>query len=482
MTEEQNKAPKAPNDAADYTAVVYFHGMGEQRRYEEVSRLIDVLDGYTYYSFHRENRPLGRLQNIRARLEPPRGEGKRDVSYVRLDHTPANASTPKIFTSFRFYEAYWAPVTAGGRSAWTVLRWMLRQILTPFAMIHSPWRERQRQRRASLHSLWENMRQHGYGQFHAVNFAQLLNNYNDFERADSRRAFPNGSFVDFKRFLEQKNTDDPNRLKLLLKLADLWHSQYQRTEYFTLFALLSLGLAIGLAFIGLLALVSTVTNGLTSFLANSNNSANETNLITSALSWVANYARTHLLEIALFISTVLVARFLRDYMGDVQIWSTYQETDVNYAKRREILDSTVQLLSHVLIDPQCHRVVVVAHSLGTAIAIDALLELGRYNRARNRSVPMHGPIELEKLDQVITLGSPIDKIHYFFESRTSKHHRFNRVVEEVRGDIGEVPFAKNRKPHMHWINFWDVGDIISGPLETSSNPRNPWLRVDNVRV
>jgi len=31
---------------ASYSSVVYFHGMGSQRRYEETSRLIDSIDRY----------------------------------------------------------------------------------------------------------------------------------------------------------------------------------------------------------------------------------------------------------------------------------------------------------------------------------------------------------------------------------------------------------------------------------------------------
>lgn len=479
MTEEQDKSPAADGG---YTSVVYFHGMGEQRRYEELSRLIDVLDGYAYWSFRTANRPMGTLQKIHARIEPPNDEQKSDVSYVRVYHTPAGKQTPKELRPFRFYEVYWAPVTAGGHSAFDVIRWLLRQILTPFAVVFSPWRERQRQRRASLHSLWEKMRHGGYGEFHATNFAQLLNKYNEFERLDSRRELVSGSFADFKKFLKEANSDNPDRLILLIKLANLWFWEYLFTELFTLFVLLSLGLSIFLGFGGLLLLVTAVTDALTSLVPKLDKFTASAP-IGKIFAWGALYGREHLLEITLALVSVLgIGSFLRNYLGDVQIWSTYQETDVNYQKRQEIIDKAVQLLKHVLADSKCQRVVVIAHSLGTAIAIDALLDLGKFNRARKTEAPMFGPIKLEKLDHVVTFGSPIDKIHYFFESHADKHHRYNRVVDEVRGDIGEVPFAKNRKPHIHWINFWDIGDVISGPLETPSNPRNPWLRVDNVRV
>lgn len=195
------------------------------------------------------------------------------------------------------------------------------------------------------------------------------------------------------------------------------------------------------------------------------------------------FGRGHVLEIAAVIAGVVgLTGFLRNFMGDVQAWATYQETDTNFALRRDILDRSVQVLAHVLDDPRCTRLVIVAHSLGTAIAMDALLELGRHNRARHPDAPMKGPVRLEKLDHLITMGCPVDKIHYFFESGVGGYHFYDRIVEDVRGDIGTVPFAKNRKPHVHWVNFWDAADVISGPVETATNPRDPWLRVDNVQV
>ncbi|MGD9332157.1 MAG: hypothetical protein PVJ53_12650, partial [Desulfobacterales bacterium] len=92
----------------------------------------------------------------------------------------------------------------------------------------------------------------------------------------------------------------------------------------------------------------------------------------------------------------------------------------------------VDLISHVLQDPDCKRAVMVAHSLGTAVAHDVLLQAARHNRAYNATDPISGPIPLEKMTHWVTFGSPIDKIQYFFESYKSRHHRYKRVVEELR--------------------------------------------------
>jgi hypothetical protein len=174
--------------------------------------------------------------------------------------------------------------------------------------------------------------------------------------------------------------------------------------------------------------------------------------------------------------------FLTDYLGDVQAWATYEETDAKHVARNKVLDEALTVLTHVLSDPQCDRVAVVAHSLGTSVAHDALLALNRRNRATNPTNPMDGPLPLNKIEHFVTMGSPIDKIEYFFESYASACHRYKRVVEDLRGDIGTAPFSKNRKPYVHWINFWDEGDVISGALQSPASASHFAARVDNVHV
>ena len=182
--------------------------------------------------------------------------------------------------------------------------------------------------------------------------------------------------------------------------------------------------------------------------------------------------------ICAFLASVFGAgSFLRDYLGDVQVWTTYEETDEKYKKRKDILVASSGMLEHVLRDEDCNRVVVVAHSLGTTVALDALLELNRYNSARPGD-----PLPIDKIDLFITMGSPIDKVHYFFESLQGKYHRYNRIADELRGDLGTPPFSKNRKPAVHWINFWDQADLVSGSLETPSNRQLLKLTVDNYQV
>jgi hypothetical protein len=166
----------------------------------------------------------------------------------------------------------------------------------------------------------------------------------------------------------------------------------------------------------------------------------------ASLALVAAPTLTTALGIVTTLVSVVLGKFLTDYMGDVEAWATYEETDEKNERRQKVLERGVQTFAHVLGDPRCNRVAVVAHSLGTSIAHDTLLTLARQNRAINPQDPIAGPVPLHKVEHFITMGSPIDKIEYFFESYRSGSHRYKRVVEELRGDIGNVPFCRNRKP------------------------------------
>lgn len=458
---------------ADYTAVVYFHGMGSQRRYEEVSRLIDVLDKHAHDSSSAGN---GRLSRIRARLEPNQTPGLKDRSFIKVTHSVKNSAGQFDYSAFRFHEVYWAPLTAGIATNMGVLKWVLQQVTTPFkTLFFTPWRLRQRLRSAALFELRELTG--GTSQANAKDYGKLAIVYNDFEGPSARNNpnYKKGTYDEFLRYIEKDSRyhKRPNTSKRLVQLARVWKRQYTLTEVKNMAVILSLFVAI------LLAIGSAI------------------GLSLMGLNWIASHTSFTFLQslsalkptysnaigIALILFAGLgITRFLRDYMGDVQLWTSYEETEKKHEIREEILKRSVEALSHVLLDPKCQRIVIVSHSLGTTIALDSLLEFGKINRAINPQDPMTGKFNLQKIDHFITMGSPIDKVYYFFESHTGKYHRYNRVVEEIRGDIGTAPFSKNKHPFIHWINFWDSADIISGRIHSPSSRTKPHLAIDNVHV
>jgi hypothetical protein len=58
--------------------------MGSQRRYAEVSRLVDCLDKYAFQDEHE----TGVIRDLRTGLEPCRERNKEDVSFICSDIQP----------------------------------------------------------------------------------------------------------------------------------------------------------------------------------------------------------------------------------------------------------------------------------------------------------------------------------------------------------------------------------------------------------
>lgn len=466
-----------PSDDS-YTAVVYFHGMGSQRRYVEMSNFVEALEEHDR-TLVQEQDGESHFKGITAQLEPSRNDARKNVAYIDLyDTAPREDTTEAQARRFRFYEAYWAPVTAGGAPMYDVLWWMVKQVYNPWRALFSSWRLRGRYRVSTLHAM---LRDNADDDADARTLYELLRWYDDFGSSRTRQddAYKRGVFPQFWRFLRNKIDDRAMRVRCLT-LAYRWFNFYVQMELRNAFVLTTLLVTLLTA---LLILVGSVLG---------------------ILGWVSTFPFVRVLvpeqagsfsawslipPILAAAATLFGLRsFFQDYLGDVMFWVTYEETNERHKKRAEILDICVNLMQHVLQDDKCKRVIIVAHSLGTAVAYETLLELGRYNRARYPGTLMQGPPTLAKIEHFITFGSPIDKIHYFFQNYKGEHYRYNQVIERLRGDISTEPLADNWVPHVHWINFWDQADIISGPLQTPYPlaPRR-WsylehLRVDNVEV
>ena len=348
-----------------HISVIYFHGMGSQRRYEEISHLIDSLDEYAFYADE-----TGTLADIKAALEPPRGTCKTDIAFVKCVLLRRRREAV-----VRFYEGYWAPITAGGVPSLQVLRWLLKQLPHPIAALRSPWRLRARLRRASLYRLWSRVEHRSRLPMSWSDVRLLLLKYDQFEGPEARRRFPEGTFKDFLGFL-RSTIDERIRCDRLIQACHYWHLHYSASELFNELLLITIGLT---------ALLAVVAAGYATFVGFKILSAV---IASSTLQkfGLNEFFEPSLKNIVIVIGVVAslfgINSFLRDYLGDVQIWTTYEETDEKFAKRQEILEASRILTEHVLLDPDCERVVIIAHSLGTTVALDTLLAMGRYNRAR----------------------------------------------------------------------------------------------------
>lgn len=456
--------PKLPDGA--YDAVVHFHGMGDQRRYAEVSQLIDALDLWAQPG-RNSTHPSGRLHGITGRFDEGRGVDRPYVGHAELKHraaTTAGEPEPQGDAAhaklrYRFYEAYWAPSTAKEIPARQVLSWLVSNSFRPSQVLRSSWRDHGRLRRSML----DGTKGVDLATRHALTAHHLA-----YENPTARRAHPKGSFAGFVSFLGGQGAEPS-----VIAAAKAWRRHVRRVAV--------VYQATMITFLVMLALVAAGTTALVfwglEFVAGISTLAD---LLGDRVE--ASWGNAWTITGTVLLGTI-AGGFLRRSLGDVLYWATLRETDERNAVRQGILQVATDTLRQVLEDDLCQRVVVTAHSLGTTIAYEALLELGRMNTASNRENPVAGTIPIDKLDQFITFGSPIDKIHFFFESERTTSHTLSTISEKLHLDIGSVPFAHNRRPHMHWINIWDPADVVSGPLESPRSTDPSVIRaVDNVQV
>lgn len=476
-----------------YTAVIYVHGIGSQRRYEESARLIDRLDQFLGAQTDISG---GILRKIKPKVEVNRAQPNgKPVTYIGASLTPKDPGA--ALGDVRFYECYWAPLMAGEKSALGVLQWIALQALRPFKTLRAPWNEMHRLRRAALADLCE--RDPAAAGAEPQDWEDLLQIYDRFDKLEVQQGPEAGGFEAFLAFIpvamsRPGQSADPATVARLSSLACAWRAHYRRTEWQNGMVLITMLLALLLAGLALLWLVHWGLAALGAF----SQALGADSPLGQALASYLKPGWAQALTVAGFVVTAWFGWFLTDYLGDVEVWTTYEETNEKNKARAAVIEACTGLMQHVLADgvvdglgnanPQgrCERVVVIAHSLGTSVAHDALLELRKCNKVAGHSEEMIGAFYLKLISHFITMGSPIDKINYFFETVRSKSHRYLRVVEELRGDIGTAPFSLNAgvhaKPWVHWINFWDQADVISGPLASPTGRKSLANQVDNVHV
>ena len=479
-----------------FTAVVYFHGIGQQSRYEELSRVIESFDDYSVVNKGQH------LQQFQAKLEASRSDlSTQNVGYVSFEQDGKE---------YRFYEVYWAPLTTTGTTGLGVMAWFMKHILSPIRIFNSSWSNRRRWRRSYLYRLWE-VKHEDKDEFRPLMY--LIQLYNDFCEKALRGIHMDDSFDAFIEYVKQQdvtkefaNTDDD-----LVKLSREWRQSMMRTESWNFFVFLTLG------YLTVIVPLLTIAR-LLYFWFTDETLANFIPTSTPALIF---YGILFLLFVIVVPSTI--ARFLRDYGGDVQLWATYEETNEKYLKRQAILKLGLHKMTHVLNHEDCERVIVLGHSLGAPIAYDTLLFIGRHNRAMTQSaqeadasdvyvekanatlstgltkalateeeIPLAMPlshtrelIQTDKIEYFVTLASPIDKIYYLFESKRGLYRPYETIVDQLRGDIGNTPFVlSDDVPNFAWVNFWSQEDYVGGATFTP-NPRTVKkreLKVNNVLI
>lgn len=209
-------------------------------------------------------------------------------------------------------------------------------------------------------------------------------------------------------------------------------------------------------------------------------------------------------------------RVVVGYVGDLAIYTSMDQKSRYFQIRQQIIKGAQELLESILQDEQNDYVVVAGHSLGSVIAYDVLNRLNIKANLLKTQTPLESEAQscfeekLAKLQGLITFGSPLDKVAFFFQEQLGRVlHR--RPEPETAEQWIETPYIRSQilghlhsfkiepqekpkgslltspiqpiladplKPEMFkWINFYDCKDPISGHLHFYQGLENICLRM-----
>lgn len=185
-----------------------------------------------------------------------------------------------------------------------------------------------------------------------------------------------------------------------------------------------------------------------------------------------------------FLKTVFVS-----YIGDVALYVTADETSSFFHTRSQILQHATTKLRHLL--RKYDSVALAGHSLGSVIAYDIINRLR--TEARLSSSPSTESSEetvtreeFARLKTLITFGSPLDKVLYFFRQRVSPYetvrahilhelHGFRQLPDLLTSDASIVDLSSPPDHDVTWINFYSPMDPISARLNLYRDVDNQLL-------
>jgi hypothetical protein len=431
---------------SDYTAILSVHGIGRHNAHENLGALLETLERAA--KRHSSGRSI--LAAPTVVIEPHRGDQEfADVTAIEVKQLRKgrNGRLGRV-KSARIYEVNWSPETRAAVPIWSMLAWLGHLLIKGLFLDRGNWLRRPRLRKARLHASrldpTKTQKSHPW--------AILASNYRSFRGSlgrqfrDENDIKESAGFDQFLNFVVQRSGDAYSSCELAAA-AEAWRGTELPAER-------SIARIKGIA----LSLFLTLS-GLSTCLI-------------LAMATASNYAAPAWIRLLpmVFGTFVLLILFYMRYAithiaSDIRYWAAIGANEKHADVRRAVLQKTSAMIRHIVADENCTKVVIVCHSLGTTIAYDAICEIGRYNRARiNADSALHVPIE--KINDLISLGSPIDKIACLFEPDGAKSFRTAVLNEDLRGDLSLPPFFVNKVSAVRWINFWDAADPVSDALFT----------------
>ena len=162
------------------------------------------------------------------------------------------------------------------------------------------------------------------------------------------------------------------------------------------------------------------------------------------------------------------------YVGDIVLYVTADQKSAFYRTRQEIRRTASDLLRTLLTEQTAGKdsydaLFLAGHSLGSVIAFDAINDLERERRAGSE-------VPVNKLRGLLTFGSPLDKVYYFFRQRVRSEAAVRAQVlsylhatrrKRAGLEYGPYTFKPYEIPRsdFYWMNLYSTLDFVSGYLD-----------------
>jgi pimeloyl-ACP methyl ester carboxylesterase len=162
------------------------------------------------------------------------------------------------------------------------------------------------------------------------------------------------------------------------------------------------------------------------------------------------------------------ATFLTNFFGDVQIYCTHDQNATLFEFRTKILDLVTRtIVETIKAQPAYDRVYVFAHSLGSTIALDALMRV--YDLLAENGVQRE---EFDRIRGFVTFGTALEKTRFFLDSYNAS---LSATFDEWRGayygalfdsDSSILALPNAPKTGIYWANYWFFNDFIADRIST----------------
>jgi len=410
----------AETAGASPTAVLVFHGMGQQVRFQTLSDLASaVLD--------EAEEQKGTVTSVEVKLAPKVGKPGQFLARVELAWDDA-AGTPH---EAHIYEAYWAPLTAGKVKYWDTVKFLVEGGKNGLSSIVFGGFKFQRW----MFGDFQRLRINWTTPFALLGILLFLG------MTVGMIAMALSAVTEIARHLTGANPLAAAQAVLdtvYMQIAPPWNWAMNHCGHGS-WALASPG-----------SLVPRWQYAIAT-------------IVWLALIWAAYFVRNFIIEyvgsVAAYLSPYKDSKFEK-LRGDIQTVGLDAARLIYYGARDPAAAGWI---------PNYENIVIVGHSLGTVIAYDTLNAIFNVEQT---SLPAGAPnTAVKRTKALITFGSPLDKSAFIFRAQFKRGTTDGKLREIAACAFQPLitsykfRYDPNSDPQGPlWINLWSPMDIISGNL------------------